>query len=344
MRRAVVTAVALTTFREFWRSKEAVFWTYGFPVLMALVLGFAFQPGPLPQVPVAVVAADSAAQAVALLQYEPRLNTEVLSAEEADRALARGRVDLVVRLGSGPPVLRGHPQRAEAELATLLVERALAARDAPVASARTVHEAEERPGARYIDFLIPGLIGLNLLGAGMWGVGFNLVQMRTQQLLRRLAVAPMRRAEFLLGYLFGRFVLVVPEAAAIVLFGTLLWDVPMRGSVLALVLLVTVGGFAFSALGFLLAARAKTIEGIGGLMNLIQLPMWLLGGVYFSVERLDGIVRTVAEALPLTHLNRALRLCMLEPASFADVLPTLGAFALFGFVCFALGLRWFRWR
>ena len=342
MRERVVVAVALATFREFWRSKEAVFWTYGFPVLMALVLGFAFQPGPLPPVPIAVVATIDADPHLTALRREPRLAVAALSAEAADRALARGRVDLVVRLGDGAPVLRGHPLRAEAEVATLLVERALRV-DPPSARAALVHEVEERPGARYIDFLIPGLIGLNLLGAGMWGVGFNLVQMRTQQLLRRLAVAPMRRAEFLLGYLFGRFVLVVPEAAAIVLFGTLLWDVPCRGSMLALGLLVVVGGFAFSALGFLLAARTRTIEGVSGLMNLFQLPMWLLGGVYFSVERLDGAVRWVAEALPLTHLNRALRTVMLEPATLTDVLPTLLGLGGFGLVCFVAGLRWFRW-
>jgi ABC-type multidrug transport system permease subunit len=177
----------------------------------------------------------------------------------------------------------------------------------------------------------------------MWGVGFNLVQLRTQHLLRRLSVAPMLRSEFLLGYLFGRFVLVIPEAAAILLFGVLLWDVPLRGSLLALSLLVVIGGFAFAALGFLLAARAKTIEGIGGLMNLFQLPMWLLGGVYFDVDRLDGVVRRFAELLPLLHLNRALRAVMLGPADVGDVtwpLLGLGAFAV---LCFCAGLRWFRW-
>ena len=168
-------------------------------------------------------------------------------------------VDVVLRFEQGQPLLRAHPMRSEAELATLLVERTL--RDAAQGQGPPIaQEVEQRPGARYIDFLIPGLIGLNLLGAGMWGVGFNLVLLRTQHLLRRLSVAPMRKREFLLGYLLGRFVLVVPEAAAIVLFGVLLWDVPLRGSLLALAALVVVGGFAFASLGFLLAARAKTID------------------------------------------------------------------------------------
>jgi ABC-type multidrug transport system permease subunit len=320
-----------------------VFWTYGFPLLMALALGFAFQPRPLPPVPIAVVVDATSPPWLEALQREPRLVVQVLPRPVAAHRHGRGDVDLLVHSVDGQPVLRSHPERVEAELARLLCERALRRGAGGPPEAFAV-EAETRPGARYIDFLIPGLLGLNLLGAGMWGVGYNLVQMRTQQLLRRLAVAPMRRAEFLLGYLAGRFVLVVPEAVAIVVFGALLFDVPMRGSWLALGALVVVGGFLFSALGFLLAARVRTIEGIGGLMNLVQLPMWLLGGVYFSVDRIDGLVRWFAECLPLTHLNRALRDVMLAPGTLADVAMPLLGLGGGAVLCFGVGLWWFRWK
>lgn len=343
MRARVVGAVARTTFREFWRSPEAVFWTYGFPILMAVVLGFAFQRGTLPPVPVAVVAVADPAAVVVALQREPRLQVERMAAAAADQALARGRVALLVRVEDQGPVLRADPARPEAEVARLLVERGLrgaAGGDAPAYAA----EVEDRPGSRYIDFLIPGLIGLNLLGAGMWGVGFNLVQMRTQNLLRRLSVTPMRRREFLLGYLLGRFVLVVPEALAIALFGVFLWGVPFRGSLLAGALLVLVAGFAFAGLGCLLASRARTIEGIAGLMNLFQLPMWLLGGTFFDNERLTGVVKWAAEAMPLTHANRALRDVMLAPGTVADVAWPLGGLAAFAVLCFACALRIFRWQ
>lgn len=342
MRAGVVFAVARTTFREFWRSPEAVFWTYGFPILMAVVLGFAFQPGTLPPVPVAVVASGDPAAVVAALQRQPRLQVEVLAAADADRALARGRVALLVRVEAAGPVLRADPARPEAEVARLLVERGL--RDPGAVAPAYASEVEDRPGSRYIDFLIPGLIGLNLLGAGMWGVGFNLVQMRTQNLLRRLAVTPMRRREFLFGYLLGRFVLVVPEALAIVLFGVFVWGVPFRGSWLAASLLVVVAGFAFAGLGCLLASRARTIEGIAGLMNLFQLPMWLLGGTFFDNERMTGVVRWAAEAMPLTHANRALRDVMLEPGTLVDVAWPLLGLAAFAAVCFVLALRLFRWQ
>jgi ABC-2 type transport system permease protein len=177
----------------------------------------------------------------------------------------------------------------------------------------------------------------------MWGVGFNLVLMRTQHLLRRLFVTPMRPGEFLFGYLLGRCVLVVPESLAVALFGVLLWDVPFRGSLLAWCLLIAVGGLAFAGLGCLLASRARTLEGIGGLMNLFQLPMWLLGGSFFGNERLEGLLRWAAEVMPLTHVNRALRDVMLEPGTLADVAVPLAAMAGFAVVCFAAALRLFRW-
>lgn len=342
MRLRVVRAVALTTFREFWRSPEAVFWTYGFPILMAVVLGFSFRPGPLPKVPVAVVAGPAAAAMQAELAKSDRLEVEVLAPDAADRALARGRVALLVR-AEAEPVLRADPTRPDAELARLLVERALRDARQGAAPPATI-EAETRSGARYIDFLIPGLIGLNLLGAGMWGVGFQLVQMRTQNLLRRLAVTPMRRGEFVLGYLAGRLALVLPEALAITLFGTLLWDVPFRGGWLPWTCLVLVGSFAFAGLGCLLAARVRTIEAVAGLMNAAQLPMWVLGGTFFANERLQGVMHWFAEVMPLTHLNRALRDVMLEPGSLLDVAWPLAALAAFAAACFALALRFFRWQ
>jgi ABC-type multidrug transport system permease subunit len=266
-----------------------------------------------------------------------------MSPAAADRALARGRIALSVRIENGEPVLRSDPTRPEAELARLLVERAF--RDAKDGPGREIaREVEDRPGSRYIDFLIPGLIGLNLLGAGLWGIGFNLVQMRTQRLLRRLFVTPMRRSEFFAGHLLGRSILVLPEAVAIALFGVLVWGVPFRGSVLAALAVVVVGGLAFSGLGCLCASRARTIEGIGGLMNATMLPMWVLGGTFFANESLDGVLAWIAEALPLTHVNRALRDVMLEPGGFADVWLPLVALAAFAATCFALALRLFRWQ
>ncbi|MFT4515945.1 MAG: ABC-2 type transport system permease protein [Planctomycetota bacterium] len=343
MRWRVVQQVARTAFVEFWRTPAAVFWTYGFPLVMAVVLGFAFQPGTPPPVPVAIVDVPGASQVYATMQATERLSVELLPADLADQALARGRVALLIKIDEDGPVLRSDPTRPEAELAQLLVERALSdARGGGIDTVRA--EIEDRPGSRYIDFLIPGLIGLNLLGAGMWGVGFNLVQMRVQNLLRRLFVTPMRRSEFLAGYLLGRSILVIPEAIAIMLFGVLLWGVPFRGSYLAAFLVILIGGWTFTGIGCLCASRARTIETIGGLMNAVQLPMWILGGTFFANEALEGPVRWIAECMPLTHVNRSLREVMLESGTLLDIWLPLTVLLAAGAIAFGLAMRLFRWQ
>ena len=317
MRWRVVKQVARTAFVEFWRSPAAVFWTYGFPLMMAVVLGFAFQPGTPPPVPIAIVDVPGASAVYATMQATERLSVELLPAQEADLALARGRVALLIKYDQDGPLLRSDPTRPEAELARLLVERALYdAREGGIETVRA--EVEDRPGSRYIDFL--------------------------QNLLRRLFVTPMRRSEFLAGYLLGRSILVIPEALVIMLFGVLLWDVPFRGSYLAAFLAIVIGGWTFTGIGCLCASRARTIETIGGLMNAVQLPMWILGGTFFANEALEGPVRWVAECLPLTHVNRTLRDVMLESGSLLDVWLPLTALAAGGLVCFGLAMRMFRWQ
>lgn len=333
----------LARMREFGREPEVLFWVFGFPILLAVGLGIAFRNKPAERVAVGVLESPGAESLAKKLASAEGFDVERVPPEQAAQRLRLGKVALIVVAGD-PPEYRYDPTRPDSLLARGRVDdvlqKAAGRADVYVARETTVSD----PGARYIDFLIPGLIGLNLLGAGMWGVGFNLVQMRTQNLLRRLSVTPMRRREFLLGYLLGRFVLVVPEALAIALFGVFLWGVPFRGSLLAGALLVLVAGFAFAGLGCLLASRARTIEGIAGLMNLFQLPMWLLGGTFFDNERLTGVVKWAAEAMPLTHANRALRDVMLAPGTVADVAWPLGGLAAFAVLCFACALRIFRWQ
>ncbi|MCR9243624.1 MAG: ABC transporter permease [bacterium] len=339
----VIRAVAIAMFKEFWRTPEALFWTYGFPILMMIGLGLAFQPRVPPPVPIAVVIGEAGAPFVELLQNTKELEVLQLDAAAADRALVRGRVGLLVRGTKAAPDLRLDPVRVESQIAQLHIERALhrAAAGGPIAVATAI---EDRPGARYIDFLVPGLIGLNLMGACMWGIGFNLVMMRTQNLLRRLFVTPIRRGDFLIGYIVGRGVLVVPEAFVLAAIGMIFWDVPFRGSVLAMLAVVIVSGLAFTGLGLLCASRATTYEGIAGLMQTCQLPMWMLGGALFSNESFTGLMRWAADLVPLTHITNALRDVMLEPGGFAEVGWTLLGLGGFAVVCFTLALRLFRWH
>jgi len=342
MRLAVLRRIASTVLREFVRTPEAVFWTYGFPVLMAVVLGLAFGGSGAEKGRVVIVEGASAPAFAAALGEQPLLEFEVRDAAAADDSLVRGRAVVAISGAADAPRLTYDPGNPAADRTRRLVEDALqrhAGRTDPIAV--EVHE-EHQPGRRYIDFLIPGLIGLNVLGAGLWGVGFTLVDYRVKRLLRRLVVTPMLRSEFLLAYLLSRLGLVLFDAVIIALFGVLCFGVPVRGSIPLLLAIVLLGGVAFSGLGLLVGSRARSIEAVSGLMNLVMLPMWLLGGSFFSNENF-GFLQPLVDVLPLTYLNAALREVLLYGGGIGAVAGECAFLALFGAGCFAVALRVFRW-
>ena len=199
------------------------------------------------------------------------------------------------------------PAQPKARTARLAVDAALQrAAGRADAFAADIKEIRE-PGARYIDFLVPGLLGMNLMGTGMWGIGFSLVVARNGNLLKRLVAAPARRSHVLGAQLASRLIFLVPEAGALLLFAHFALDVPMRGSLLLLIAISLVGALSFSGLGLLAAARPTTIEGVSGIMNLVMVPMWIFSGIFFSTERFPAAMQPFVQALPLTALNDALR-------------------------------------
>jgi ABC-type multidrug transport system permease subunit len=293
--------------------------------------------------PVAVVAGPAAASRLAALRAEPSLRPEVLAEPAARAALGRGRVVLVVSAGA-PPTYTYDPTQPESRAARLAVDAALqrAAGRADVFTPGAVEITE--PGARYVDFLVPGLLGMNLMGTGMWGVGFSLVVARNGNLLKRLVAAPVRRSHLLAAQLVSRLVFLVPEAGALLGFAYFLLAVPLRGSLVLLCGVSLLGALAFTGLGLLTAARPRTIEGVSGLMNLVMVPMWVFSGIFFSTERFPAAIQPLVQALPLTALNDALRAVMLEGAGLAATAPELLNLTLWGVVSFAVALRIFRWQ
>src|SRR5207253_1955261 len=202
----------------------------------------------------------------------------------------------------------------------------------------------DEPGTRYIDFLMPGLIGMNLMGGGMWGIGFVLVEMRTRKLFKRLLATPMHRGDFLLSLLTSRMILVIPEMAIMLSMTVFVFRVPLEGNLLTLMLLLFVGGVAFSGLGLLIACRTEKTETVSGLMNLVMLPQWLLSGAFFSSKRFPDVTQPFIQALPLTQLNDALREVMIDGVGLGQVGWRLAVLALWAVVPFVLALRWFRWK
>ncbi len=334
--------LTLSRFREFYRMPEALFWAFVFPILLAVMLGLAFRNRPPQRVRVGVQAGAGADSLVAALRASADVTPVLLPAAEAQRELRAGRVVLVVVAGD-PVAYRYDSTRTESRIARLatdeVLQRAFGRHDARAVVDQRVTEK----GSRYIDFLIPGLIGMNLMGAGMWGVGFALVQNRTRKLIKRLVASPMRRWHYLASYLCVRFALVPVESGVIVGFGVWAFGVPVRGSLPALLAVAVLGSFCFSSLGLLVASRAQTVEAVAGLMNVVMLPMWFLSGVFFSAANFPDAMQPFIRALPLTALNDALRAMMIDGASLASQAGELAIVALWGAASFAVAVRIFRW-
>ena len=330
-----------------WREPEVIFWVFVFPILLALGLGIAFRNRPAEVIRVAIVAGEGAAQARDLLEtatQKSSVRAEVLPQPAAFNQFRLGKYDLVViPQAGGGLVYRYDPARPESVLARAAVNDALQSaagrKDALPTSAKTTSE----PGARYIDFLIPGLLGMNLMNSGMWGVGFALVEMRQRKLLKRFVATPMRRGDFLLALASSRLILMLVELTLLLGFGVLAFKMRLMGSWASVILISAVGALSFGGLGLLTASRAQKIETVSGLINLVMMPMWLFSGVFFSYERFPAIIHPFIKVLPLTALNDALRATILEGATLAAQGTRLLVLLLWGTLSDLLALRWFRW-
>jgi len=333
--------LTLVRFLEFIREPEALFWVFAFPVLLAAGLGIAFRNRPADVLKIAVVSPGLAQS----LQQEKLLEIQQLDETAAQEALRTGKVALLALPGSAGTVeYRYDDTNPEGRAARLLADRAIqraAGRTDPVATSDALMR---EPGSRYIDFLIPGLLGMNLMGSAMWSIGFAIVDARRKKLLKRLVASPMPRPYYLFSFLLSRILMLVLEVGVLVGFGALFFHVPVRGSLLTLAALCVLSSLSFCALGLLLASRVKTIEAASGLMNVVMMPMWIASGVFFSSQKFPGLMQPFIKALPLTAVIDALRSNMLQGANLSQMVPQVGVILFWLVICFALALKLFRWR
>lgn len=335
-------------FRTYFREPAALFWTYGFPLLLTIALGIAFRSQPPQLVLVDVQDAPGAREVVAALQREEAADRFLVATHTEHEARERLRVAqcsvIVVPLSDG----QGYeyvfdPTRPESRAARLEVHDALQQAAGRLDPVPVIDRHITEPGSRYIDFLLPGLLGMNLMGSGLWGVGFVAVDMRVRKLLKRFSATPMRRSDFLWSMIGARLGFTLPEMGILLAVGAVFFDVPIRGNWLSIFVIVVTGAASFAGIGLLVASRAERIETVAGLMNLVMLPMWMLSGIFFSTEHFPDFMQPIIHALPLTQLNQALRAVILEGASLASQGIPLLFLTVIGAVTFSLALRCFKW-
>ena len=345
-RESSLAQLTLVRFREFLREPEAVFWTFAFPIILALGLGIAFRNKPADTVAIAVVTGTPVGDSLATnLAHVSGLKVQPMTAASAARALRNGEVALV----AAPDSVKGveysfDDTRPEGRSARFLADDALqraAGRQDPL----PVRERKvQEKGSRYIDFVVPGLLGMNIMGGGIWGLGFAIVEARRKNLLKRLVSTPMSRSHYLLSFLFSRLFFLVVEIVVVLGSTALLFGVPVRGSLVQLFSVCLLAALSFGGIGLLVSSRARTIEGVSGLMNLIMMPMWVLSGVFFSASNFPAVAQPFIQALPLTATINALRATMLQGAGWNVVGPSIAILGVWLVVSFTLALRMFRWR
>ena len=343
---------------ELKREPEVVFWVFVFPLLLAAGLGIAFRNKPADITSVVVIDNPGAQKTLAMLQSpsdksspgksssnkNSAVRATVLDRDAALKAFHFGKFDLAIESHpDGSYTYYYDPARPESVLSRAEIDAQLQSAAGRKDALATSSQSSSEPGSRYIDFLIPGLLGMNLMNSGMWGVGFALVEMRQRKLLRRFVATPMRRSDFLLALASSRLVLMVIEVGLLLGFGVLVFHMRVQGSILSVILLGSLGAIAFGGVGLLTACRAQKIETVSGLINLVMMPMWIFSGVFFSYDKFPAMAQPFIKALPLTALNDALRATILEGVPLASQSGRLLVLAVWGGVSFVLALRWFRW-
>ena len=336
--------LVLTHLRGYLREPEAIFWTYGFPLIMVVGLGLAFNTEG--EAPTSFTVTERAASHpfVKALEEDRSFWIDVLPIDEALTRLRRNTTALVVSIDdSGQFEYFFDPTNPDGSATRSLVDDGLQRAGGRTDAFESSSRETNAPGSRYVDFLVPGLIGMNIMGAGLWGIGFSTVDLRVKNLLKRLVATPMKRSQFLLSLVGSRVAFFIPEMLFLLVAAHLIFGVPIAGNYFSVLFIAFLGSLTFAGLGLLIASRARRIESISGLMNLVMVPMWLCSGIFFSSERFPDFMQPFVQALPLTQLINALRAVILVGEPLTSQAAAIGMLSAWGAVSYVLALKIFRW-
>ena len=284
---------------------------------------------------------------VSVLKADPALTVYLLSGTDAAARLRAGDVVLTIQPGAratDPVVYRFDPSHPDALGIRRLVDDRLQRHAGRLDSLPTRDETAVAHGARYVDWLVPGLMGMQLLSGALWGTAWNIVNARQRKLLKRLMATPMRKSHYLLSFRISGLLFVPLQVAVLFVFARLTFGVTVRGSILSVLVLALIGSWSFAGLGLLCASRARNSETVNGLVNLASLPMFVLSGVFFSSSRFPAFFQPAIRLLPLSALNEALRHVVNDGASLMTQGLPIAVLIVWGVVAAAVALRLFRWN
>ncbi len=343
MPRHQLVEMTLVRLREYLREPEALFWSFLFPILMTCALGVAFSGSSAARIIVGVVNGTDSQGVISALQRDARFTIRPVEPGDIERTVRDGTAAVVIVPGT-PVTYRYDEARSESQAARLAVDAALQREAGRVDAFTPVEQPVSTVGSRYIDWVIPGLLGMGIMSTGMWSVGFSIATARNRKLLKRFAATPMVRSYFLASFIGSRFVFLVVETIVLMAFAALAFNVTVQGSLVTFAIVCGVGALTFGGMALLVASRARSVEALSGLMNFVMLPMWLLSGIFFASTNFPDVVQPLIQSLPLTALIDALRDVANNGDSLAGVAPDLGILAAWGMTSFVAALKLFRWQ
>jgi ABC-type multidrug transport system permease subunit len=336
-----ILAVLVARNREFYRDRAGLGWNIFMPILMVLAFAFIFRGEPRDLFKVGVLAPPNTDPAT----LSPFLATEhitfipIADAQAGIAKVERHQIDLLLDL-RGPPAYWVNVDEPRGYIA----ERLLAGAYVSDATATPQRQTVTGAALSYADWVLPGVLAMNVMFSSLWGVGWVIVRYRKNQVLRRLKAAPLTALEFLIAQVLSRLAVVTGATAIVYVGADLLLDFPMRGAYLALVLTYVAGALCFISLGLLVAARLRTEELADGILNIISWPMLLLSGVWFSMDGTNPAAQALSQVLPLTHLVAAARQVMIDGAGVIDILPELGLLVGVAVLLLTAAAALFRWE
>jgi ABC-type multidrug transport system permease subunit len=363
-----IVQLILLNFREFYREPGILFWAFVFPIAMAWGLGIAFTHKPEQKRDIALIQQlnnpDTSFSKILKLYSKPEFSKKdntlrfvirtgtkktgftifrfiPVNWSKASKMLKQGSIVIILEEKDGKLNYNYDPYNTDAQLTYMQLSSLIKNGNA------NVDEAEIKPitqfGSRYIDFLIPGLIAMNLMMSTMWGISYTLIETRSKKLLRRMVATPMRKSSFLMAQIIARFVLNLIEATIVFTFAYYYFGITISGSYLALAIIYLMGMLCFSGISILVSSRTSNTYIGNGLINAVVMPMMLLSGIFFSYHNFPDAVVPYIQALPLTMFADAMRAIFIEGAGFADVWIQTFVLGVIGLSTFIVGLKIYKW-